>query len=136
MNIKLLLLVNFSDHCGNTRTSVVLPQIHEAMGLSGSKSSQLYLKLVSNEPVDEKVLHDLQALISESNKGRNLASSSGSEIAPKDLILSLTYTCKLKVEASNQKGIRSIVSTASENNKLKGVSGTMKVRVSVTDYES
>ena len=97
------------------------------MGSSGSKTSSLFLKLVSSDVADRGSLDKLKLIISSSHNESGDAHPELGDVDPAVMILSLTYSCNLSVEVSNQQGISDIVLKSSEANQRKNVSGELKV---------
>ena len=97
------------------------------MGSSGSKTSSLFLKLVSSDVADRGSLDELKLIISSSHNESGDAHPELGDVDPAVMILSLTYSCNLSVEVSNQQGISDIVLKSSEANQRKNVSGELKV---------
>ena len=92
------------------------------MGASASKTSELFLKVVGNNVVDEEYLTDLEAMVAQHKS----SPGADADINP-EMILSLTYTCILNAQTSNQHGLRDIVLQATKNNQDQNISGEIKI---------
>ena len=93
-----------------------------AMGASESKTSELFLKIVGNDVVDEEYLTDLEAMVAQHKSSPRAGADKNPE-----MILSLTYTCILNAETSSQHGLHDIVLQATKNNKGQNISGEIKI---------
>ena len=95
------------------------------MGSSGSKASALFLKIAGIDVLrDDSALAALEVMFSEHSHNADCEAEIETDA---ETILSLTYKCVLKAEASNHQGIRDIVIQSTPNNQARNISGELKI---------